>query len=200
MTGSTVLEPGLAEAATPVDRPDAEESLYEIVAGLRVEIPPMSAYAGKIASRLLTKLNNHAEAHQLGEAVVETLFRLPLTEDRGRNRRPDVAFVSYQRWPTDRPQPEDANAWDVVPDLAVEVVSPHDLAEELLEKVLEYFRADVRLVWVVYPRQRLILVFESPTHVQALSQADTLDGGPVLPGFRLPLASLFDPVRPPQES
>jgi Uma2 family endonuclease len=198
MTGSTVLDPGLAAALTPVGRPDADESLYEVVDGVRVEIPPMSAYAAKIATRLATKLNNHAEAHQLGEAVVETLFRLPLAEDRGRNRQPDVAFVSYQRWPADRPQPEDANAWDIVPDLAVEVISPRNLAEEILEKVLEYFRADVRLVWAVYPRQRMIFAFESPTRVQALSQTDTLDGGPVLPGFRLPLAGLFGPVPPPR--
>jgi Uma2 family endonuclease len=200
MTSSTVLEPGLAHLAPPDGRPDAEESLYEVVDGRRVEIPPMSAYAAKIASRLSTELNNHARAHQLGEAVVETLFRLPLTEDRGRNRQPDVAFVAYQRWPADRPQPEDANAWDVVPDLAVEVISPHNLAEEILDRLLEYFRADVRLVWVVYPRQRMIFVFDSPTRVQALSQDDTLDGGPVLPGFRLPLGNLFDPVRPPQAS
>jgi Uma2 family endonuclease len=200
MTSSTVLEPMLADAATSVGRLDADGFPYEVVNGQRVEIPPMSAYAGKIASRLMTELNIHARAHQLGEAVVETLFRLPLTEDRGRNRQPDVAFVSYQRWPADRRQPEDANAWDVVPDLAVEVISPHNLAEEILEKVLEYFRADVRLVWVVYPRQRMIIIFESPTRVQALSRDDSLDGGPVLPGFRLPLGKLFDPVRPPEAS
>ncbi|HEX8204021.1 MAG TPA: Uma2 family endonuclease [Isosphaeraceae bacterium] len=198
MTSSAVLDPGRADLVAPESPPDADGTFYEVVNGRRVEIPPMSAYAAKVASRLVTELNIQARAHQLGEAVVETLFRLPLAEDRGRNRQPDIAFVSYDRWPVDRPQPEDANAWDVVPDLAVEVISPSNLAGETLDKVLEYLRAGVRLVWVVYPRQRMIFAFESPTLVRALARADTLEGGPVLPGFRLPLANLFDPVQPPR--
>ena len=71
----------------------------------------------------------------LGEVVGEVLFRLPLEEDAGRNRRPDVAYVSFDRWPADRPMPGRDNAWDVVPDLAVEVISPTDLAQETLQKV-----------------------------------------------------------------
>jgi Uma2 family endonuclease len=172
------------------------DELYEIIDGLRVEIPPMSSYAAKIATRIATRLNNHAERDNLGEAIVESLFRLPLPVDRERNRRPDVAFVSSQRWPVGRPQPVDANAWDVVPDLAVEVVSPHDLAEDLLDKVMEYFLAGVRLVWVVYPKHRLILVYETPTSVRLLSETDSLDGLDVVPGFSLPLSSLFDPPPP----
>src|SRR5258708_370423 len=131
-----------------------DDDLYEVVAGLRVEIPPMSSYAAKIATRLSTRLNIHAEREHQGEAIVQSLVRLPLTDDKSRNRRPDVAFVTYQRWPATRPQPVDDNAWDVVPDLTVEVVSPHDLSEDLLSRVLEYFQAGVRLVWVVYPKHR----------------------------------------------
>src|SRR5207249_957331 len=111
--------------------------------------------------------------------------------DGSRNRRPDVAFVTYERWPMNRPIPLTDNAWDVVPDLAVEVSSRHDLAEELVQKLTEYFQAGVRLVWVIYPKQRLVYVYESPTQVRGLTQSDELDGGTVLPGFRLPLANLF---------
>ena len=84
----------------------------------------MSSYAAKIATRLATRLNVHGDREKLGEAIVESLFRLPLTRDISRNRRPDVAFVSFARWPADRTQPTSDNAWDVVPDLAIEVVSP----------------------------------------------------------------------------
>lgn len=178
----------------PFSQVDGNDALYEIVHGQRVELPPMSAYASRIASRLGGKLNEFAEAHALGEAVVETLFRLSLPDDY--NRRPDVALVSYQRWPKDRPLPEDDNAWDVVPDLAVEVVSPTDRAEDLLEKVDEYFRAGVRLVWVLYPRRRLVHVYESLTQIRGLTRTDELDGGTVLPGFRLPLATLFQEEGP----
>ncbi len=76
------------------------------------------------------------------------------------------------------------NAWDVVPDLAVEVTSPTDFAEDQLQKVAEYFQAGVRLVWVVYPDQRCIHVYEAWNRIRVVTEADTLDGGVVLPGFR----------------
>jgi Uma2 family endonuclease len=171
-----------------------DDDLYEVVDGLRVEVPPMSSYAAKIATRLATRLNIHAEREHLGEAIVESLFQLPLANDKSRNRRPDVAFVTYQRWPAGRPQPVDDNAWDVVPDLTVEVVSPHDLSEDLLSRVLEYFQAGVRLVWVIYPKLRTIHVFETPTSIRVVPEADILDGGPVVPGFSMALSLLFDPL------
>jgi Uma2 family endonuclease len=77
--------------------------------------------------------------------------------------------------------------------LAVEVVSPYDLASEQMDKVVEYFRAGVQLVWVVYPEQGLVYVHESLTQVRGLTRTDSLDGGTVLPGFTLPLATLFPP-------
>ena len=137
-----------------------------------------------------------ARPRGLGEAVVETLFRLPLEEDRSRNRRPDVAFVSTERWPIGTPQPTADNAWDVVPDLVVEVVSPSDYFEESLAKVAEYFRAGVRLVWIVLPTLRRVLVFEAPEAVRMVAEGGHLEGGDVLPGFRLALASLVDPLPP----
>ena len=80
----------------------------------------------------------------------------------------------------------------MVPDLAVEVVSPTDRAEAGLDKVREYFEAGVQLVWVIYPKLRVVHVFESFTRIRVLTRADDLDGGALLPGFRLPLATLFE--------
>jgi Uma2 family endonuclease len=54
-----------------------------------------------------------------------------------------VAFVSTERWPLERPIPEDGD-WEVVPDLAVEVTSSHDLWDEVLAKMHEYFEKGVR--------------------------------------------------------
>lgn len=186
----TVLEEhGVANAlsANGVDEP-----LYEVINGQRVEMPPMSAYASKIASRLVRWTGAFADPRGLGEVVSEVLFRLPLNPDR--NRRPDMAFVSVGRWPLNRPMPLRDNAWDVVPDLAAEVVSPSDLAEEIMQKLVEYFQAGARLVWVVYPEQQLVYVYEALTQVRGLTRQDELDGGSVLPGFRLPLAQLFGDV------
>lgn len=116
--------------------------------------------------------------------------------DKDRNRRPDVAFVPYSRWSRNRPIP-DTNAWPVLPDLCVEVVSPTDRAEEVREKVAEYFEAGVRLVWVIDPRAQLIDVYESASQVRTLHRSDRLDGGVVVTGFQVPLADLFPPPTDP---
>jgi Uma2 family endonuclease len=120
---------------------------------------------------------------------METLFHLPLPVDR--NRRPDVAFVAARTIAQAPPQPGSDNAWAVLPDLMVEVVSPHDLAEEIVERLNEYFAAGTKQVWIVFPTQRVIHIFDSPRQVRILGEADELDGGMVLPGFRLAVASLF---------
>ena len=182
----TLMESPANTALTEITE---NESLYEIIDGQRVELPPMSAYASIVSSRLGQKLGSFAASNRLAQVAVETLFRLPL--QRSRNRRPDVAIVTYERWPIGRPIPFADNAWDVVPDLAVEVVSPHDLADEIMQKIVEYFQAGVRLVWVVYPQQRLVYVYEALTQVCVRASTEELDGGSVLPGLRLPLAELF---------
>ena len=110
-----------------------------------------------------------------------------------RKRRPDVAFVSYDRWPRQRRIPR-AEAWDVVPNLVVEVISPSDRGNDIVDKVAEYFRAGVACVWVIFPSQEQGYVYTSPTQVRILTRPDELHGEPVLPHFRLSLVSLFDEV------
>jgi Uma2 family endonuclease len=193
MTATGVLTP------TPdFARDEFDHDNYEIIDGLKVELPPMSADSQALAFALARLLTNHGVDHDLGEAYTEMLFKLPLPVDR--NRKPDAAFVPYARWARGR-RPPPTNAWDVLPDLCVEVVSPNDLADEIMDKVREYFQAGVRLVWVFYPRHDLVQVYESLTAVRGLARPDTLDGGVVLPDFRLPLAELFlqPPPQPPAQ-
>ncbi len=161
---------------------------FEVVDGVRVQLPPMTAYACAIANDLTTAINIYGVAHNIGKAYTETLFHLPLPIDR--NRRPDVGFVPFTRWPKDRRAPA-TNAWDVLFDLGVEIISPNDYVEEVRAKLLEYFRAGVRLVWVILPTLELVDVYESPTRITVLTRDDCLDGGQVIPGFRLPLKELF---------
>ena len=193
MNSTAVLEP---ELATPGVVPDDKAS-YEIIDGKRVELPPMSIYAVVIAFELARKLGNYGEINNVGRAVAEGLFRLPLTRDRNRNRQPDAAFITFTRWPRERPMPRTDNAWDVVPDLTVEVVSPTDRVEELFEKIAEYFEAGVSLVWVLFPNLQMVQVYESLTRVHGLTANDELDGGAVLPDFRTPVAALFPEAAPP---
>ena len=87
------------------------------------------------------------EVRSLGRLASEMLFRLA----------PSPTSSAGRTWPSSPtsagpgpPVPKTA-AWHVVPDLAVEVISPNDLAVEVLRKLDDYFRAGVRQVWVVYP-------------------------------------------------
>ncbi|MBW3540765.1 MAG: Uma2 family endonuclease, partial [Planctomycetes bacterium] len=106
------------DAATLLVPSLEDDRLYEIVNGERQELEPMSAFAIRLASRLLFYLELFNETAGRGITVTEMLFVLqhvPRLE-----RRPDVAFVSFDRWTS--PSVPHENAWDVVPNLAAEIV------------------------------------------------------------------------------
>jgi Uma2 family endonuclease len=70
---------------------------YEVIDGIRVEREPLGAFETVLASWLCHLLNSFAGGKKLGLAVHETLF--VLNASRNLQRRPDVAFVCYTRWP-----------------------------------------------------------------------------------------------------
>jgi Uma2 family endonuclease len=189
------LEAKQASLALPME---TDQALYEFLDGQRVELPPMSIRAVTVVGRLYAQLNSFAVSNHLGEAFIEMLIAVPVPDDEGRNRRPDVCFVSSSALATAAPEDPDANAWSVVPDLAIEVTSPTDRAEDQREKVVEYFQLGVRCVWVVYPKLRVVDVYESSGIVRTFGPDGTLPGDPVLPGLEVDLAQLFSPIGPPQ--
>jgi Uma2 family endonuclease len=163
--------------------------LYEVVNGQVVELPPMGAYETDVASILFGHLGPFARGQKLGRAVAEMLFVLNKTLVL--ERRPDVAFVPYRLWPRNRRVPR-TRAWDVVPALAVEVISPTNSADEVLTKTREYFQAGLQQVWVIYPVEELVHVYEAFDRIRVVQRHEALDGGALLPGFRLPLSELFE--------
>lgn len=167
-----------------------DEALFEIIDGQKVEMPSMSYFATWFCTRLAGEMWVYLKTHDVGHLATETVFQLGPPVNR--NRRPDLAFVSYARWPKDREKSKEENAWPVVPSLIAETVSPNDDAQELVDKLDEYFRAGVELVWVFYPLQAMVYVYESLTKIRGLTSNDTLDGGAVLPQFRLSLKDLFN--------
>jgi Uma2 family endonuclease len=162
---------------------------YEVVDGQILENPPMGAMESVLAGLLSELMAPFARAGGLGRVVPETLFLI----DRVRNlkRRPDLAFVSDQRWALRRRIPQ-TEAWDVVPDLAVEVVSGSNSANSVVIKLEEYFRAGTRKVWVVYPVVSKVYVYDAPDSVRILQPGGALDGEDLLPGFRVALSTLFE--------
>lgn len=89
-----------AEVLTPMPKLVRDEfdngDHYEIIDGVKVVMPPMSANSSGIAADLAHFLTAFGTANNLGKAYPEMLVHLPLPVDR--NRRPDVVFVPFARW------------------------------------------------------------------------------------------------------
>jgi len=177
-------------ASEPIDLnvvvPDGH---YEVVNGKVVEKPAMGVFETWFASELFGWLQRSPGIQEHGRILSEMLFLLDASNDL--KRRPDLAFVSHDRWARNRPVPRTA-AWEVIPDLAIEIISSTNLACEVLVRVDDYFRSGVRSVWVVYPGEEQVYVYESPTSVRILTRSDRLESPGILPGFQLPLDSLFE--------
>ena len=121
--------------------------------------------------------------------MIELLFRIDA--NRKLKRRRDIAFVSAKKWPVGKRVPK-GEAWDMVPDLAVEVVSESNSAREVIQKVVDYLSGGSRLVWVVYADVKQVHVYTDLTSARILTEPAELDVGDLVPGFRLSLTELFE--------
>ena len=159
---------------------------YELVRGELVKMPPAGHVHGKRGSRVNYSLSAHVYQNDLGEVyLAETGFHLETDPDHV--LAPDASFVRQERV-------EAAGDGDGYfpgpPDLAIEVISPSDRYTEVEAKVEEWLNAGTRMVVVVNPRNRTIQA-HTPVGVTELTEADTLDGGDVVPGWRLSVADIF---------
>jgi Uma2 family endonuclease len=147
-----------------------------------------------VAGRLFQRLANFYDEHPLGWALMPNSGGFQGFPGSSRLvRKPDVAFVRYGRFPGEQLPLGHAQ---LAPDLAVEVVSPNDTYEEVIEKIEEYLHAGVRLVWVISPHNHTIRVYRVNGSSHSLRENDELDGEDVVPGFRCPVRDLFPQPRP----
>ncbi len=101
---------------------------------------------------------------------------------------PDIAVVRSDRL---LPEDEQIGLLRQTPDLAIEIMSPSDSASDVIDKVMRYFDAGVGVVWVMDPQRRRVVAWNGDRTFQELHSGDTLDGGALLAGFRLPLSDIF---------
>ncbi len=167
---------------------------YELVDNKVLAVPRMCFYSSAVANNLNMHAICFVKENPCGTTYMNAIFRLPLREDPNRNRKPDMAYVSFERWPEDRTTPYRGNAFDVVPELMVEVVSPNDEMDDILGRTSEYLRAGAKLVWVFIPILQQVYSYTSLTSVRIYTIDDILDGGDVLPGFEVRVAELFPPM------
>ena len=160
---------------------------YELVKGELRKMSPAGSEHGAIIVNVTLLLGQHVKANNLGVCFgAETGFKI--ASDPDTVRAPDVAFVRRERVPESGITKK---FWPGAPDLAVEVLSPGDTYEEVDEKVEDWLDAGARAVWVVNPKRRSVSVYRSMTDVARLSEADELEGGEVVPGFRCKVSELF---------
>jgi Uma2 family endonuclease len=104
-------------------------------------------------------------------------------------RAPDICFIGWPRFPGGK-QPIEGIP-KLIPDLAIEVLSISNTKREMDRTLDDFFAAGVRLVWYIDPRARTARVYTSATECSEIPTNGSLDGGDVLPGFKVSLAKLF---------
>jgi len=160
---------------------------YELAEGVLIAMAPAAFRSGRLAGRIYRSIDAFVEDHGLGACgVPDTGFKLFSNPDTV--RQPDVWFVRRERLPS---PDEETRYFEGAPDLAVEVLSPSDRFNEVMLKVRDYLRAGTRLVWVFDPGPRTVGVFRADGSYTLVGADGTLHGEDVLPGFSLPLATIW---------
>jgi Uma2 family endonuclease len=182
--------PGTATEADVVRLVDGEpKRLVELIDGILVE-KAMGNREALFAMTLGMYLMNFVRPRRLGVVgAPDAIMRLQA----GLVRLPDVYFTAWASLPGDTAHLRPVA--DYPPDLAVEILSDGNTPREMARKRREYFAAGTKLVWIIDPSDRSIQVYADPRQpdlMTLLRETDTLTGDPVLPGFALPLADLFN--------
>ncbi|HEX7807396.1 MAG TPA: Uma2 family endonuclease [Thermoanaerobaculia bacterium] len=155
---------------------------YELVRGELRKMSPSGARHGEVAANINTSLGPHVRQNGLGKLYgADAGFRLSRNPDTV--RAPDLAFVRTER------AVRTAGFFEGPPDVAFEVVSPSDSYTEIDEKTLDWLRAGTRVVVIADPRTMSVRVHRSAS---AHSVTDVLELDDVIPGWRMPLAEIFE--------
>ena len=163
----------------------ADGVCHEISSGELITLPPAKSLHSLILSIVVEVLHFYLKEHPIGRVMPETgyvLSRDPLTV-----RQPDVSVLSRQRIRSIDPD----SYFEGAPELAIEIVSPSDSAEDLEIKVRQYLQAGAHQVWVLYPKSQDVHVYSPGGSLKVLESHETLEGGSTLPGFAVKVSDLF---------
>lgn len=160
---------------------------HELVKGQLRTMPLNGVLHGVVAMNIAFSLSIAVEDGDLGATVATgTGFKIASAPDTV--RAPDAAFVARERLEQVGITEE---FWPGAPDVAVEVLDLDDTYAEVQEKIVGWLDAGTRLVIVADPFKHLITVYHSLSDIRVLTAQDILDGGDVVPGWRLPVAAIF---------
>ncbi|HLJ98241.1 MAG TPA: Uma2 family endonuclease [Gemmataceae bacterium] len=163
---------------------------YELFKGRLVE-KSIGAKASLIAMTVVCLLGEFTRPKRLGLVFGSDCGYQCFATEPKRVVFPDASFIRLGRLPND--EPPDGHV-RIAPDLVLEVVSPSNWAADLMQKILDYLQAGVRLVWVVFPQSRTVLVFRPNHTVSLLTPGNELSGEGVIPGFACRVAEVFEAI------
>jgi Uma2 family endonuclease len=173
---------------TPEDllaMPDGKS--YELVGGQLVE-RDMGAESSWVGGEVLFALRRHCAEHKVGWPFPADNGYQCFPHEPNLVRKPDVSFIRIGRFAGETVP----KGWiKIAPDLAVEVVSPNDKVEAIEDKLEDYRKVGVPLVWVIYPNSRTVRIYRSNGLTSFLHEDDDLSGEDIIPGFHCPLRVIF---------
>ncbi len=168
---------------------DGNQNHYDLIDGELFEMPPPVYVHGRLAALIARYIFDFIEEHSLGTATVASGYHPP--DNRLTLLSPDVAFLSRAKM--SRPLPD--KYIPLMPDLAVEILSPSDTLKQVRRKAAVYLHYGTQLVWIVLPTEKGVDVCRSVDgsrlDIEFVGQESSLSGEQVLPGFALELARLF---------
>jgi Uma2 family endonuclease len=178
----SMATPRLTTAAELLEMPD-DGHWYELVRG---ELRRMSHPGGvhDVLSMFIA-CSLHDAVGSAGLVLGRSGFLQ--AEDPDTVRAPDTAFFGQDHLPEEIP----TGWWRVQPDLVAEVVSPNDRFSEVQEKVGEWLDFGVRMVLLVDPTSRTVTVYEGQDAIHTLRVDGVIEGGDVVPGWRMSVRDLF---------
>ncbi|HUF61766.1 MAG TPA: Uma2 family endonuclease [Verrucomicrobiales bacterium] len=162
--------------------------IHELVNGELIMRPKNNFFHGWICTRLSAVLTQFAAEHRLGVVLdSSTGFWM-----QNRNcRAPDLSFVSKAHLRELNFSLRSNTFFPGAPDLAVEILSPHNTRAEMDDRLRDFFASGARLVWVINPETESVEICRSLSARQLTASGGFLDGEDVLPGFRFAIVDLF---------
>jgi Uma2 family endonuclease len=166
--------------------PERQGIIYELDEGELLMEPSPALRHNLIRQRIALQLMQFVRSNHLGVVVEKMDFRL--ASDTVRN--PDMAFITGEHLKNIDPDHSPING---APALAVEVISPSNLAQDTLKKVRQYMAAGCRAVWVVYPALRLVEIHDLDG-IRAVTEPQSIHEKRLFPGleFSISLTAIFD--------
>lgn len=167
----------------------------EVVAGEVIMAAAHSRRQPNVVTNLFESLQPYVRKNRLGKVFTEASYVLdgdPRSKWVSGARTPDLSFIDLERMVAHNAQHPEDEPWWLAPDLAAEVISPTDQYGDVSQKVADYLRYGVRLVWVIDPAAKSVRVHSPQEPLgHSLSAADALTAEPVIAGWSMKVADLF---------